>query len=156
MVSQWILSDSIPAQFSRTILSILADLNDVVVLMVSTCCLISKSSSPCINTLVTVQIASIKIGINITFMFHNFFNSWARSRFLSFFSLSFNFILWSANPAKSTIWQVLSLSLSLFFFFFFTITRSGRLSEIRRSVCILKSQRSLGFSFSRTDFGLCI
>ncbi len=36
-----------------------------------------------------------------------FFNSLARSRYLSFFSLSFSFILWSTGTAKSTILQVL-------------------------------------------------
>ena len=49
----------------------------------------------------------ITIGTIITFMFHSFFNSLARSRYLSFFSLSFRFILWSAWTAKSTIWQIL-------------------------------------------------
>ena len=36
------------------------------------------------------------------------------------------------------------------------ITRSGRLVEIRWSICISKSQRILGVSSSRTDSGLCI
>ena len=40
-------------------------------------------------------------------MFHSFFNSLARSRYLSFFSLSFRFILWSAGTAKLTILQIL-------------------------------------------------
>ena len=55
----------------------------------------------------TVTRAPITIGITVTFMFHCFFNSLARSKYLSFFSISFNFILWSAETAKSTIWQVL-------------------------------------------------
>ena len=38
-------------------------------------------------------------------MFHSFFNSLARSRYLSLFSHSFSFILWSARTAKSTIFQ---------------------------------------------------
>ena len=53
--------------------------------------------------------------------------------------------------------------LSFFFFFFFlllllllTISRSGRLAEIRRSVYISKSQCSLYVSFSWTDSGFCI
>ena len=45
-------------------------------------------------------------------MFHNFFNSLERSRYLSLFSHSFSFILWSAGTANSTILQI-------FFFFFF-------------------------------------
>ena len=36
-----------------------------------------------------------------------FFNSLARSRYLSFFSHSFRFILWSAGTAKSTLLQFL-------------------------------------------------
>ena len=40
-------------------------------------------------------------------MFHIFSNSLARSWYLSFFSLSFNFTLWSAETAKATILQVL-------------------------------------------------
>ena len=40
-------------------------------------------------------------------MFHSFFNSLSRSKYLSFFSHSFSFILWSAGTAKSTILQIL-------------------------------------------------
>ena len=40
--------------------------------------------------------------------------------------------------------------------FLLIIIRSGRLAEIRWSVCILKSQRRLCVSFSRTESGLCI
>ena len=45
------LSDSKSPQISRTLLSILVDLNNAVVWMVSTRPLISKSFSPCINPL---------------------------------------------------------------------------------------------------------
>ena len=90
-------------------LSILADLNNAVVLMLSTRPLISKFSSICTNILVTVPRAPITIGITVTFMFHNLkTNSLARSRYLSFFSFFFfNFTLWSAGTVKSTIRQVL-------------------------------------------------
>ena len=67
----------------------------------------SKSSNPFNNPLVTVLKAPITIGIIITFMIHSFFNCPARSRYLSFFSLSFSFILWSAGTTKFTILQVL-------------------------------------------------
>ena len=67
----------------------------------------SKSSSHFNNPLVTVPKAPIIIGIIVTCMFHSFFNSLARSRYLSFFSHSFSFILWSARIAKSTILQIL-------------------------------------------------
>ena len=75
--------------------------------MVSTRPPTSKSSSPFNNPLVTVLEATITIGIIVTFRFYSFFNSLARLRYLSFFSLSFSFILWSAGIAKSTILQVL-------------------------------------------------
>ena len=107
MVFHWSLSDSNSPQVSRTLLSILAVLNNAVVWMVSTRPLTSKSSSPLSNTLVTVPNAPITIGIIVTCIFHRFFNSLARSRYLSFFSHSFSFILWSAGTAKSTILQVL-------------------------------------------------
>ena len=106
MVFHWSLSDSKSPQVCRTLLSILADLNNVVVWMVSTHPLISKSSCPFINPSVTVPRAPITIGIKVTFMFFSFFNSQGRS-YLSFFSLSFNFTQWSTETANSTILQVL-------------------------------------------------
>ena len=151
MVFHWGLSDSKSPQVSRTLLSILAILNNVVVWMVFTLPPTSNSSSPFNNPLLTVPKAPITIGIIVTFMCHGFFNSLARSRYLSFFSLSFSFILWSAGTAKSTILQIL-----FFFFFFLIIIRSGLLAKIRWSVCMSKSHRSLCVSFSRTGAGLCI
>ena len=74
-----------------------------------------------------------------------FFSSLARLRYLSFFSLSFNFILLSA---WTTIQQVL--------FFLLTFTWSGHLAEIRGSVSITKSQRIFYVSFSWMVSGLCI
>ena len=111
MVFHWSLSDSKSPLVSRTLLSIRAVLNNAVVWMVSTCPPTSKSSSPFSNPLVTVPNAPITIGIIVTCMFHIFFNSLARSRYLSLFSHSFSFILWSAGTAKSTILQVLSFLL---------------------------------------------
>ena len=108
MVFHWSLSDCKSLQVSRTLLSILAVLDNAVVWMVSTHPPTSKSSSPFSNPLVTVPNAPITIGIIVTCMFHSFFNSLARSRYLSFFSHSFSFILWSVGTAKSTILQVLS------------------------------------------------
>ena len=107
MVFHWKLSESKSPQVSRTLLGILADLNNVVVRMVSTCPLICKSSCSLINPLLSVPRAPITIGINVTFMLHSFFNSLARSRYLSFFSFSFSFNLRSAGTAKSTHLQVL-------------------------------------------------
>ena len=81
-------------------------------------------------------------------MFHIFFSFLVRSRYLPFFSLSFNFILWSAETAKSIILQVLN--------FLLISRRSGRLGKIKWFVCTSKSIRGLCVSFSTTDVGLCI
>ena len=92
---------------SRTLLTILADLNyAVVVWMISTCPLISKFSSPFTKLLGVVPSAPISRGITVIFMFLNFFSSPARSKYLSLFSLSFIATLWSPETAKCTIWQV--------------------------------------------------
>ena len=72
MVSHGSLSDNKSPPLSRTILSILADLNNAAVWMISTRPLISKFSSPCTNPLVTVPREPITIGIIVTFMFHSF------------------------------------------------------------------------------------
>ena len=69
----WSLSDNKSPQVSGTLLSILADLNNAVVWMISTRLLISKSSNPNDNPSVTVPSAAITIGITVTFMFHSFF-----------------------------------------------------------------------------------
>ena len=116
--------------------------------MVTTCLVISKSSSPFNNLSMTVSRAPIATGINVTFKFRSFFISLGRSRYLSFFSLSYNYTLWSAGTAKSTILLVL--------FFLLIILRSVRLDEIWWSVCISKSLRRLCVSFSRMDSWLCI
>ena len=96
--------------FYRTLFSILTNLINAIVWMVSTQIVISKSSSSCTNSLVTVPKAPVPIGITITFMFHSFFNSRARLSYLAFFLLSFKFSLWLAGMVKSTIWQVLFFS----------------------------------------------
>ena len=148
MVLHWILSDGKSPQVSRTLLSILAVLNKVVVWMVVTRSPTSKSFSPFSNPLVTVLNAPIIIGTIATLMFHSFFTCLARSRYLSFFSYSFSFILWLAGTANATILQVL--------LFFLIIIRFGHLAEIRWSVCMSKSHRSLCVLFSWTGAGLCI
>ena len=144
MVFHWSLSDNKTPQVSRTLLSILANLNNAVVWMVSTRHLISKSSSPITNPLVTVTSAPITIGINVTFMFNCFFSSQARlGTYLSFYFL---LVLPCGQPEQHSLqfgW----------YFFLLTITRSGHLAEIRyliiqynfvclilldRFVCIIK------------------
>ena len=148
MVFHWSLSESKSPQVSRILLSILAVFKNAVIWMVSNHLPTSKSSRPFNNPSVTVPKAPITIGTIDTFMFHSSFNSLARLRYLSFFSHSLSFIRWSAWTAKSTILQIL--------FFLLIIIRSGLLAEIRWSVCMSKSHRSLCVSFSRTGARLCI
>ena len=74
MIFHWSFSDSKSPQVSRTLLSILAVLNNAVVWMVSTHHIISKSSGSFNSPLVTVPNAPITIGIIVDFMFHIFLN----------------------------------------------------------------------------------
>ena len=67
MVFHCSLSDSKSPQVSRTLLSILAVLNNAVVWMISTGLPTSKSSSHFDNPLVTEPKALITIGIIVTF-----------------------------------------------------------------------------------------
>ena len=92
------------SQISGTLLSILADLNNAVVWMVSTCLLISNSSNLLTNSLGIVPSAPITIAIIVSFMLYRFFfSSLARSKYLSLF---FSFVLqWSTSI--SSIRQVL-------------------------------------------------
>ena len=100
MVFHWSLSGSKSPQVYRTLFSILDDLHDTVVWMVSTRPLISKFFSFCTNPLVTVLRAPMTIGITVTFMFHSFFSSLARS--FAFFQ----FYLVVIQNSKVTTWQV--------------------------------------------------
>ena len=68
MVFHWSLSDSESPQVSRFIFSILADLNNAVVWMVSTCHLNSKSSCPIINPLVTVSLQLVTVPLQLVKM----------------------------------------------------------------------------------------
>ena len=72
MVSHWILSDSKSFDVSKTLLSILVDLNNAVVWVVSARPLISKPSSPFTYSLVTVPIIIIMIIIIILLLFVSF------------------------------------------------------------------------------------
>ena len=122
MILHWSFSDSKSPHVSRTRLRILAVLSDAVIWIVSTRLPTSKSSRPINNSLAVVRSAPITIGTILTFMFHGFFNSLARPRYLSFFSHSFRFIMWSAGTAKSTILKI------LFFFVvdYYQVWSSGR------------------------------
>ena len=139
----WSLSDCKSPQVSRTLLTILPDLYYTVACTVSTRSDISKFFS----RLVTVPWAPI--GIIVTFMFCGIFlNSFPKLKHWSLLSHSFNSTLWVAGTAKGSILQVLS--------FLLIIMRSGCQAEIRWSVCISKSQRSMCVSYSRTDSWFCM
>ena len=66
MASHWSLSDSKSLQVTRTLLSILAYINNTVVLMVSTCSFISKLSNPLTNPLGIVPRIPSTISITVT------------------------------------------------------------------------------------------
>ena len=115
--------------------------------MVSTSDLISNSSSPWTNPLVTVLSTPITIGIPVTFTFHNFsVLSQGPDTYLSFSFLSI--LLCGLAGQQSPQFSRFS--------FFFTITMSVCLAEIRWSVCISKSPGSLCISVSWTDSGLLL
>ena len=137
MVLPWSLSDCKSPQVSRTRLRILAVLSNAVVWIVSTRPPTSKSSRPFNNPLVIVPNPPITTDTIVTFMFHSFFNSLARSRYLSLFSLSFRIILWSAGTAKSTILQI--------FFFFFVVNYYKVWSSVRDQVIRLYVKVPLEF-----------
>ena len=71
---RWSLCDSKSPQVFRTLLSILAVLNNVLVWMAPTHPPNSKSTSPFNNPSVTVPKTPITIGIIVTFMCHSFFS----------------------------------------------------------------------------------
>ena len=91
MIFYWNLSNSKSHQVSWTLLSILDDLYNAVVWMVSARPLISNSSSPLTNPLRIIPSTSVNVGTTDTFMFHSFFSSLARSEYLSLFSFFFDF-----------------------------------------------------------------
>ena len=91
MVFHCSLSNSKFPQVFWTLLSIRAILSNVVVWIISTHSLISKSSSPFNNPLVTVSKSPITIGIIVTFIFHSFFNSRLRIEGQGTFFTQFQF-----------------------------------------------------------------
>ena len=117
-VSRWFPIERKFPQVSRTLLSILADLSNTVVWIVSSCPLIPKSFSSYINPLVTVSRAPITIGISVTFMFHCFINSLVSPG--TYPSFSFRSILLRGQPRQqSPQFGKFSFFSFLFFFFFF-------------------------------------
>ena len=146
MVFHKSLSDIKSPQVSRTLLSILAVLNNAVVWTVSTRPPTPKSSGPFNNPLVTIPKTPFRIGIVVTCMFHSFFSSLARSRY-------FLSVLFCVQPGQQSR-QFCKFSFLLLFLLI--IIRSGLLAEISLFVWMSKSQRSFCVSFSRTDAWLSI
>ena len=133
MVFHRSLSDSKSPQVSRTLLCILAVLNNAVVWMVSTRRPTSTSSRPFRNHLVTVPNAPITIGIIFTCMFHSFFQFPSKVEVLILLFTFFQFYSVVSRDSK-----VDNFANSLL-----VIIKSGLLAEIRWSVCMSKFHRSL-------------
>ena len=91
---------------------ILADLSNIVVSMVLIRPPISNSSNSFSKHLRTIPSTPTTVDILITFIFHSFFSSLVRSKYLSLFSFSLIFPLWSPRTVKFTIPKV------LFFFYY--------------------------------------
>ena len=145
------MNDCTSPQVSRTFLSILADLKNTVICMVTTCPLMSKSSSHGINPLVTVPSAPITIVIALTFIFHSFFRSLARSVYLSFRLLP----VLSCDQPKQKIPQFGRFS--FFGWLSLGLVVWPRLSDlfvslIPEEVCVTRSSRRIpvcGYTFVR-------
>ena len=91
MIFYWSLIDNKCPQIFWALLCIQADLNNAILWMITTCSLILKSLSPFTSPLRIVPSSWITISLTVTFMFHYYFSSLARSRYLSlFFSLLFS------------------------------------------------------------------
>ena len=103
MVFHWSLSNSKSLQILGTLLNILTDLSIAVVWMISARPPILSPSSSLTKTLEIVPNTPISIGITVTFMFHSSFSSRARSKYMSLFSFSWVFTLWSTGRQNSLL-----------------------------------------------------
>ena len=145
MVLHLSLSDRKSTQVSRTLLSTQADLYNAVVWTVSTLPLISKSLYQSFSGCTKCTYYN---WYHRQFHIPEIFQFPSKIQIFILLLASFQFfsvVSWDGkvyNPASSL--------------FLLIITRSVHLAEIRWSVCILKSQRSLCVSFVRTDSELCI
>ena len=83
-------------------------------------------------------------------MFHSFFQFPSKVEVLILLFTFFQFYSVVSRDSK------VDNFVSSLFFFLFIIIRSGHLAEIRWSVCMSRSHRSLCVLFSRTGAGLCI
>ena len=122
-----------------------------VVWMLSTSPLTSKSSNPFINTFCDCTKSTNYNWYNCHFHVPDFFLKFlikVKLIILHFTSFQFySVVTWDSKVHNFT---------SSLFFFLLIITKSGQLADIRWSVCMSKSQRSLYMLFSRTNAGLCM
>ena len=107
VIFHWSLGNNKSPQVSRTLLRILADLNNVVIWIVSIHPQISNSSSPFPILWEPLQVCQSQLVSPLTLIFHSFFSSQARSKYLTLFAFSLIFTLCSTGMAKSIIWQIL-------------------------------------------------
>ena len=147
MVYHWSFSDWKSPQVSATVLTILSDLNNAVLRMVSSCHLISMSSNSFTNSLEIDLTASTIICMTVNFTFHIYFIPLASTGTY----LRFRFLLCShcgLPGRRSPLFSRLSV--------FCWMSLSDRLVDIKWFVCISKSQRYLCVSFSWMDFELIL
>ena len=148
------LSVSKSPQVSRTLLSILADRNNAVVWMVSICPLISKSSSPCTNPLVTVPRLLITIGITYTYIFHSFFQFSSKFKVLIFLFAFFQFY-----PVVSRNGKIDYSEASLFLCWLspglvvWKRLDDPFVSQNPREFCVAFFGRILGYAYTICSFG---
>ena len=132
MAHHWSLGYNNSPQVSWTLLRILPDLTSTVVSTASILLLISNLTSLLSKLLLVVSSSLLSIGIT----------SYSCSP-------TFCFLLFSlcCPPERQNSQVVLFLLIN---------TTTGRLARIGWSVCISKSERILGISFSWTNSGFCV
>ena len=144
----WSLSVNKSLQVSRTLLSILADLNNAVIWTVSTSPIISKSSRPYPNHLVTVPREPITIGIIVSFTLHSVFQFLRKVQVLIplfvFFHI-YTVVRWDSKVS-------ISASVRFFCWLLLGLVVWPRLSD----PFVSQNLRCGCVSFSRRDYGLFI
>ena len=114
MVFHWTLRDSQSLEVAWTLLSILSEINNIVIWRVSVRPVISKSSSLFYNPLVIVPKSPNTIGIIVTFMFNSFFFQFPSKVQVLILFFYFFPVLFCGQPGQ----QILSL---LFYYYCFII-----------------------------------
>ena len=120
MVSHWSFGDSKSPQVSRTLLSIMTDLNNVLVKMVSSCSSYFQVFHSFYQSFMDCPSAPTTIGITVTFMLYSFISLvWSTN--LSLFSL-FLFSLRGLPGKQSPLFGRNSPFFFFFFFFFCSLS----------------------------------